>query len=343
LPIPSFRQAAFLAFLLFTAAAPASAAEGNLQGSLLAMRDLDERVARIGHRLAVANAELCADIQWLPGFAVHDLSQYGGAYREAAIHAFGLGTKPAVLAVPAGGPADRAGLLPDDVLISLDGQALPDGEADSGGSFARTESILDAIERAFADGTAEIELRRGSASATLRVEAERGCASRFQIIPSRRLNALADGRYVQLTTAIADYAQDEQELAAVLAHEFAHNVLAHRARLDGARVERGFFGNFGRNARLIRETEIEADRLSVYLLDRAGYDAEAPVRFWSRFGRHGLNFLGSATHPNWRRRIDLFRTEIDAIRRARAAGTVPTPAFIATPSAPISSPGPPNG
>ena len=33
--------------------------------------------------------------------------------------------------------------------------------------------------------------------------------------------------------------------------------------------------------------------MSVYLMERAGYDPEAAVRFWSRFGRRGLNFLGS--------------------------------------------------
>ncbi len=300
--------------------------------SLVAMRVLDEQVARIGHRLAVANLDLCADRRWLPGFAVHDLSQYGGEYRDAASRAFGLGARPAVLAVPPGGPADRAGLRADDLLVSLDGAALPDGESASDGSFERMEHILGAIETAFADGVADVEFERGGVSLAVRVEAERGCPSRFQVIPSRRLNALADGRYVQLTTAIADYAQDEQELAAVLAHEFAHNVLSHRARLDAADVERGFFGNFGRNARLIRETEIEADRLSVYLLDRAGYDPEAPVRFWTRFGKRGLNFLGSATHPNWRRRIDLFRTEIEAIRRSRAAGDLPIPEFLSAPA-----------
>jgi hypothetical protein len=316
--------------MLAAAATPASATDDGLQDSLEAMRALDQRVARIGHRLAVGNADLCTDLQWLPGFAVHDLSQYGGDYRSAAIRAFGLGTKPAVLAVPEGGPADRAGLHVDDVLLGLDGEMLPDGEAGSSGSFERMEAILDTVDQAFADGVADIDIQRGAVIATVRVQAERGCASRFQIIPSRRLNALADGRYVQLTTAIADYTQDEQELAAVLAHEFAHNVLAHRVRLDAAGVERGFFGNFGRNARLIRETEIEADRMSVYLLERAGYDLGAPIRFWSRFGRHGLNFLGSSTHPNWRRRIALFQTEIDAIRRARAAGAVPMPDLVAT-------------
>ena len=302
-----------------------------MRDSLLAMRVLDQRVATIGHRLAVANVELCATRQWLPGFAIHDLSQYGADYRREAIAAFGLDAGPGVLALVDGGPAARAGLRLDDILLTLDAQPLPRAEGDASRSFEQTERLLDAIERAFADGAAELRVRRQAATLTLPIAAEQGCASRFQVIPSRRLNALADGVYVQITTAIAGYASDDQELAAILAHEFAHNVLAHRRRLDEAGVERGFLGNFGRNARLIRGTEAEADRLSVYLLERAGYDPQAPIRFWSRFGRRGLNFLGSATHPNWRSRIALFETEIAAIRRMRAAGSVPVPSFLAPP------------
>jgi hypothetical protein len=323
----SFRRwlAALLIGLAMAAAAPARA--DPLGDSLAAMRSVDERVAQIGHRLAVAGRDLCADRRWLPGFAAHDVSQYGGDYRAAAIRAFGLTARPAVLALADGGPAERAGLRRDDVLLSLDGEAIqPFADDDrAGGSFERMERILDAIERAFADGRAELVVERGGEVLRLVVEAEQGCASRFQLIPSRRVNALADGRYVQVTTAIVEQVEDDAELAAILAHELAHNVLRHRARLDAAGVARGFFGNFGRNARLIRETETEADRLSVYLLDRAGFDPEAAVRFWTRFGRRGLNFLGSPTHPNWRRRVALFEAEIAAIRAARAAGATPMP------------------
>ena len=324
----SFHRLALVTLLLFAlisgGAGPARA--DALGDSLLAMRALDARVAEVGHRLARANADLCADRQWLPGFALHDLSQYGGDYREAAIRAFGLDRGTAVLAVVPDGPAARAGLRPDDVLVRIDGAPLPGDGAVDAGSFDRMEAILDAVEQAFEDGTALLEVRRGGgAAAEIAIQAERGCASRFQLIPSGRMNALADGRYVQLTTAIAAYAGDDTELAAIVAHEFAHNVLRHRRRLDEAGVARGILGNFGRNARLIRATEVEADRLSIYLLDRAGYDVEAPVRFWTRFGRRGLNFLGSATHPNWRRRVALFEAEIAAVRRARAAGTLPVP------------------
>lgn len=314
--------------------APAAAnapASDPLSASLLAMRALDERVAGIGHRMAVAALDLCPDRQWLPGFAVHDLAQYGGAYREAAIRAFGLVEGPAVLAVAPGGPADRAGLRVGDVLVRLDGEAVPRGEAGRRGAFGPVERAIEAIERAFVDGSAAVEVRRGEQALILPMAAERGCASRFQIVPSSRLDALADGRYVQLTTALAAYAADDDELASILAHEFAHNLLRHRARLDAAGASRRLGAGFGRSAPLVRATEIEADRLSVYLLERAGYDPEAAVRFWMRYGRRGLNFLASPTHPYWRQRIRLFQTEIAAIRAARAAGAVPVPDFLPAP------------
>lgn len=295
---------------------------------LMSMRVLDERVATVGYRLAVAGLDLCRDQAWLPGFALHDLSQYAAEDRPAVSRTFGLDAGPGILAVAESGPAMRAGLRHDDVVLRLDGVAPPTGPPPARPSFDRMEQILAALDEALADGAVQIEVRRAGAPMTIALRAERGCATRFQLIPSRRLNALADGRYVQVTTAIGDYVADDQELAAVLAHELAHNVLRHRARLDAAGISRGLLGNFGRNARLIRETEAEADRLSIYLLDRAGYDPEAAVRFWERFGRRGLNFIGSPTHGNWRTRVAMFRAEIENVRKARAEGEIPMPDFL---------------
>jgi Zn-dependent protease with chaperone function len=325
---PLFKRFCFrsLSGLLLLFAGSAGAQDSTVE-QLSSLRAIDGQVATIGHRLAVANTDLCRDRQWLPGIAIHDLSQYGESYREAAIRAFGLDRGPGVLALASGGPAERADLRPDDILLAVDGTALEGGQPVPGRTFDRVERMLDTVEAAFADGAAELVILRSGERLIRRIAADWGCSSRFQLIPSRRLNARADGRYVQVTTAISEYVLDEQELAAVLAHEFAHNVLRHRVRLDEARVARGFFGNFGRNARRIRETEAEADRLSVYLLDRAGYDPAASVRFWSRFGRRGLNFLGSPTHPNWRARIALFEAEIAIIREVRAAGRVPMPSL----------------
>ena len=326
-----FRHA-LIAWLLIAAWPDAAAAQDReIDGQLVAMRALDARVAAIGHRLAVGALDLCTDRQWLPGFAVHDLSQYRGAWREAAIRSLGLGDSgPAVLAVVAGGPADRVGLRNDDVLLGLDGVPPAPGPRPAGaGTFDVMAQVLDGLEAAFADGSARLDIERNGRRLGLTVAAEQGCATRFQLIPSARLNALADGRYVQVTTAIGNYVADDEELAAILAHELAHNALRHRARLDAAGVDRGLLGHFGRSARLVRATEIEADRLSVYLLDRAGYDPEAAVRFWQRFGGGVLGLFNGTHHPSARRRIQSFREEIARIRQARAAGAVPMPAFLA--------------
>jgi len=321
-----------IVLLVSALAASPAPAESPLARSLLAMRGFDQRVATTGFRLAVANRDWCDDPVWLPGLELHDITQYGADWRQAAAEAFGLDDDPAVLALAATGPAVRAGLRVDDHVTSLDGAPPPTAAGVAQGSFDRESRILDALDIAFADGRAAIGIRRDGVASTVDVRADRGCPTRFQLIPSTRLNALADGRYVQVTTALADYVADDDELAAVLAHEFAHNLLHHRARLDAAHVSRGLLGNFGRNARLIRATEDEADRLSVYLMDRAGYDPEAAVRFWSRFGRRGLSFLSAPTHSNWRRRITLFETEIARIRQARTAGRRPVPDFVQPPA-----------
>ena len=317
--------------LLPVAARPAEPVD--LESSLAGLRALDQRVASIGFRLATAGLDFCSDRQWRWGFAVHDLSQYGASYRPAAIRRFGLDAGPAVLALAAGGPAERAGLRADDVLLRLDGEPLPAPPARSRRSFDQVERILDALDRAFADGVAAIEVRRGAERLTVTIRAERGCATQFQVIPSSGMNAHADGRYVQISSALAAYAGDDQQLAAILAHEFAHNVLHHRLRLDAADASRGSRGGFGHDARQVRETEAEADRLSVYLLDRAGYDPAAAVRFWRRFGHRGLNFIGSPTHGNPHHRIETMEREIAIIARARAAGRVPVPDFVAHPAA----------
>ncbi|MBX3560566.1 MAG: M48 family metalloprotease [Sphingomonas sp.] len=310
-------------------AGPAFGQAGSRIESLSAMRDLDARVATVGHRLAVAGVDLCATTAWLPGIALHDLSQYGADFRDAAIRAFGIDAGPGVLALAEGGPAEQAGVRRDDIILDLDGTALPAGRPDEPRTFERMEALLEALEAAFADRVAVIGLRRGGGRLEVEVRGARGCASRFQLIPSRRLNALADGRYVQVTSAIGAYVGSDDELAAVLAHELAHNILRHRARLDAAGIQRGVLRQFGRNARLTRETEQEADRFAVYLLDRAGYDLGAALAFWERFGRRGLNFLGSPTHGSWRTRVALIRREVEAVRRARALGEIPAPPIAA--------------
>jgi hypothetical protein len=310
------RIAWFLIALL--SATPLHAAPGEA-AALLALRPLDGRVATIGDRLAIANVSICRERQFQPGLTIHDLSQYSLQGRPAAIAAFGLEAGPAVLALADGGAAIRAGLRLDDVLVAADGVPLPRPPARVHDSFAPTERIMEMLEAAFADGAADLTVRRGRRGHMIRVRAIPGCASRFQMIPSAQRAAKADGRYVQLTSALVEYTRGDDELAALVAHELAHNILRHRARLNAAGVDRDARVHSPRDARLFQLTELEADRLAVHLMERAGYDPAAAIRLWTRQSREPRS-MASGSHPAWPVRIRAMEAEIAAILRARARG-----------------------
>ncbi|SMF62101.1 M48 family metalloprotease [Allosphingosinicella indica] len=298
--------------LLFIAS-PLSAAPDQI-AELHALRDLDRRVSDAGFRLAVSNTALCVPGEQLSGLSLHALDQYGAGFREAAKTAFGLGEHMAVLTVTAGGPAALAGIRPDDAILEIDGVSTAAPAAGKSGSYDRVETFTDRLNEALSHGHVILTAARAGQRLVITMTGAKGCGSRFQVVPGKKLNAAADGSYVQLSSALVQYARGDDELAAILAHELAHNILGHRIRLDSAGVPSGLLRNFGKNARRVRATEEEADRLSVRLMINAGYDPGAAVRFWQRFGpEHGHGILASATHPGWRKRVAILQAEIQAL------------------------------
>jgi beta-barrel assembly-enhancing protease len=295
---------------------PSPVALTPAEQSLLSLHGLDQRVAATAYRLALGNSDLCSGRQPLTGLGIHHLAQYGGEHRAAAAALFGMGSSPGVLLVVPNSPAARAGLLRNDQIIAINGEPLPQlVPATADAEFAPVEKLMDQLDIAFGSGKASLQIKRDGQVHTLELEPEQGCASRFQVVPAKNLRAKADGRYVQITSALVEDLNDE-ELAFILAHELAHNILKHRVRINEA----------GRNSRTIRLSEIEADRLSVYLLDRAGFSPEASISFWNRFrSGPGFNPFGSATHLNWKKRAALLQEEIARLRVLKKAHPQPIP------------------
>lgn len=317
-----------LAFSLI--AAPAAAAETRAEqvAGLEAIRAADLRIATVGERLAVANVALCTRTRYRTGLLLHDVAQYAGSMREAAREAFRFDRPVMVEAVVAGGPAERAGLTADTALLSIEGQpleAVPPVEGQ--GAFARMAALLDLIDAGAEDGVLRIGTLKDGKPVPVEIRGEKGCASRFQLVfEGGGVNAGADGHYVQVEGRMIDFVGSDAELAAVLAHELAHNILDHRARLNAAGVDRGMLGVLGKSGAMIRATEVEADRLSVYVMANAGYDPQAAVGFWDRLGaRHGFGIFSDATHLRRKPRVALFRRELDALDQLRGRTPPGTP------------------
>jgi len=302
----------------------ALAAAPSPDRDLLALRDLDQRVADAGYRLARAATPFCAEQVPLPGFVPHGMELYGAESREAVRRTFGLGDGLAVLVVAHGGAAGAADLRLGDTVVAVDGQKVPPVKAGQGAT-ARVEAVTSAIERSTAP-VLSIDIERNGARRTIAFRAERGCASRFWVDPSPRVDAASDGHEVEITTGYVMRAQDDAALAIVLAHELAHNILHHRARLDRDGAHHGLGRYFGRSASLSREAELEADRLSVAIVGCAGYALDAALAFREDLWRDKVAdaLLRAPDHPAARQRLDTIRAAI-ARFRADPAPCAPRP------------------
>lgn len=275
------------------------------------LRTQDDALLRIGERLAVAGRPFCAGSSYASGMTVQLLAQYGAAYRAAAAAALNVGDVPTVTSLAPGGAATAAGLQVGDRIVAIDGHRFaPVAAGGAGGAFGPTSAALDAIERELADGTARLTVERAGAQIAITLVPRPACRVRFDVRAGRSSNASADGTYVQVSSDLVADTRGDTELAAVLAHELAHNILRHPQRLKGPRPRPS-----------VRQTEVEADRLSVYLLDAAGFGAAGAQAFWARWGRaHDWGIFAAGTHPGWKERVRIVTVEAARIAARRAAG-----------------------
>ncbi|WP_331135644.1 M48 family metallopeptidase [Sphingopyxis sp.] len=315
-----------VALLLAATSAPVMA------GAATSYRDwaaIEARVATIGFRLTTANAAWCPAHQPQFGWIWSDPRLYDADRRPEALAAYGASDRdaPFIAAIAPASPAAAAGMRVGAAVVGIQGAPVPEGDGDH--PFARITAIETSLA-ALPPG-ARLALDGGEGRA-IDIAPVPGCVSDFRVEPSAKPGAVADGRMVLVNYGLAQFATHDDELAAAIAHELAHNILRHRDRLDAVGVDRGLARQFGRNARLFRQTEVEADRLSVWLLAGAGYDPAAAARFWTRFGqRKGRPLLQAGTHPRWRDRVASLEAEATAIAAARAAGQPLHPPLIDAP------------
>lgn len=274
------------------------------------IREADAQLASIGYRLTTANASLCDRLEPAFGLVLHTPEQYARALRKEAVDHFSLTSSVGVEAVIQGSPAMAANIQPDDALVRVGAIRFPPADMQA---EANTQALIQATEQMASlpiDKPVEILGQRGANTYRIKVRAVPACRSRFELHISRDFIARADGRMVQISSRFFDtYPPDI--VAAVVAHELAHNILYHRERLDNQRVSYGLLAGLGRNTRYFRQTEIEADILSVSLLANAGYDPAVSIQFWKSFGpRRDRGIFSSRSHPGWQDRLGLIEQTI---------------------------------
>ncbi len=287
---------------------------------LKALTDLDQRVARVAWRLSEANAALCPTVRLSAGWALHSARQYSPELRPHAEARFGLrGDLPGVVAAPGGSPAEAAGLRTGDLILAMGGASLSAGAQGGAAEWEGLEANIRTVDAALARGPSAVSVQRGDERLDLTVHPRRACGYEVQLDPSDELNARADGRRLFISTALAGFAQDDDELAVILGHELAHHVLGHRPWNEkGGAARRANEGVWqaegGRGG-----AEQQADRVGLYLAARAGYDPAVAAPFWRRFGASNWRVrfpqIGHASAGARAEALEAVRREIEDRRR----------------------------
>lgn len=274
------------------------------------------RLRRVGWPLLTANTDICGgNVRPLLGFQFGNSHSFGPhastadndeplaatLLRDSAIRTFGLGEALQILAVVPGSPADQAGIQAGDRLISLDQQPFHTGKGAAADASTRLRQLEPQSSTALKTTPPAIELQlyRQQQLLTVAVQPINGCDYPLVILNSDQINAFADHRTIIVTEGMLDFASDDRDLALVLAHELAHNVLAHvpatsRNGLIGASIDLllwshgipspGAFTLGGLNS-YSKAFESEADYISLYLLARADYPLAGSADFWRKMSR----------------------------------------------------------
>lgn len=178
----------------------------------------------------------------------------------------------------------------------------------------------------------------------------------FRVLDSSQINAFAlPGGYLYVSSGLILAADNEAELAAVMAHEIAH-VAAHHAMRQMTRehysqlgsaplILLGGWAGYGvveaSNLALplaflqySRQFEAQADYLGVEYLYRAGYDPTAMITFFEKIAaldkkKPGAMARAFATHPQTPARILATENEIAHILPPRSEYLENTSAFAA--------------
>lgn len=317
---PALRIGVVACLLVTSPAWPASIdpADRSVAATLGSMQQDDARLQSLGWRLATANARYCSDVRPAIGLLLQDAMNYGTP--DAARAAIGIDETRAVgdiavQAVAKGSPADLAGLASNQQIAAIDGTRMADLPGARTGDYARLAAVHRLIDTALArNGKVTIAIAGREEPAT--IAGVPACASTFAMQTDGR-SAQADGQRVLIGQSFASSRRpadvlDDPELAVAIAHELAHVILRHGARLD-----RG-----GNDPARTLAAEREADRLAVWLLANAGFDPAAGPRLMRGWGRrYDPAFHASGTHDAWEARAVLMEAEIAKLRQVmRATG-----------------------
>ena len=305
--------------------------------------DNQTRLYKVAFPILIHNTEFCDKAtRPITGLSVWNIHTVPQSFRRVLGVEHNLGEDLVVQNIIRNSPAEKAGLKKGDLLLSLNGEPVPRGEK-------ALKAVQNLVKQS---GYKNINIAyiRGNTTKTGIIRPIKGCDYAVLLDNSARVNAFADGRRIIITRGIMRFAQNDSELALVIAHEMAHNTMKHVQKLQrnatagalgGLAVDVllgaagvGTGNRFSRlggslaQQRFSVPFEQEADYVGMYFMRRAGYDTAQVANFWRRMAAEGQASIDLRTsHPTSPERFIAIEHTHDEINTKLSKGQKLAPNF----------------
>jgi Zn-dependent protease with chaperone function len=231
-------------------------------------------------------------------------------------------------------PAQKAGFQLGDQMISFNGVPVTTAE--------EFKKAVDAME---VGKPVQVGYMRSGESKTATMTPIAACNYPISIDhQSHAINAYADGKSIVITAGMMNFARADEELALVVAHEMAHNTMAHMEAKQTNRLG-GLFADLAltvltkgayRDTSISniagraysKEFESEADYVGLYIMAKSGYKIDDAPKFWRSMAiAHPGNIKSNhtASHPSTAARMVALDAAVIEIRQKQIANEALTP------------------
>jgi Zn-dependent protease with chaperone function len=212
-------------------------------------------------------------------------------------------------------PAAGEVVSPGDKILSINGIAAPKGR----GAVKKTQDLL---KKEFETGRpVSIVVDHLGKQIQATIKPQWICNFPPKLDLGRDVNAYADGEKIVVYRGLLNFMPKDEDLALVLAHETAHNVMGHveamkrnamvggliGAIADAVLASQGYggngdFSNLGANMAVQRysaDFEREADYVGLYVMARTGYDITNAADMWRRMATLNPESISrESSHPS---------------------------------------------
>lgn len=292
-----------------------------------------KRLDRVSYPLLKSSVQQCKkDVRWDHGALLLAEEQIGNEFREAAVSVYGLSKHPRVIQVVDGTSAQSARLQIGDELMAINGEPTATEENAVEKSYARVKELAEAAEPIVFKVMREDKIIHTS------IKPEKVCSYPMYVNTHDAINAYADGENVVIFKGMMRFTETDEELAMVVAHEIAHNIMHHvRSKktnsILGALTDAlvsfklgvgstGLFQKMGAKAHS-QNFEAEADYVGLYILANTGVEYVETPGFWRRMAaEHPSSIKGSygTTHPSTSERFVKMEATVKEIQQKQVAG-----------------------